>query len=188
MTMKTEYEKQRAGEWFDATSDELSGYYVRIQRLLKEYNATGVSEKERRAELMNQMFGAVGTGVTVVPPVYCDYGCHVFLGDGVYLNTGAVFLDAGFVRVGEHTLIGPNAQFYTVSHPVDAKQRRTGVEKAKPITIGKDVWIGGSVVILQGVTIGDNSVVGAGSVVTKDIPANVIAAGNPCKVIKKIEN
>ena len=115
MTMKTEYEKQRAGEWFDATSDELSGYYVRIQRLLKEYNATGVSEKERRAELMKQMFGAVGTGVMVVPPVYCDYGCHVFLGDGVYLNTGAVFLDAGFVRVGEHTLIGPNAQFYTRS-------------------------------------------------------------------------
>lgn len=186
--METEYQKQRRGEWFDATCEELSVFYVKVQRLLKEYNATDVSEKEKRRTLLKEITGFAGENVTVVPPLYCDYGCHLFLEDGVYINTGSVFLDAGYVRIGQGTLIGPNVQFYTVNHPLQVEQRRKGLEKARPITIGKDVWIGGSVVILSGVTIEDNSVIGAGSVVVKDIPAGVIAAGNPCRVIKKIES
>lgn len=186
--MEAEYQKQRRGEWFDATCEELSGFYIKVQRLLKEYNAADVLEKEKRRALLKEVAGSVGENVTVTPPLYCDYGCHLFLEDNVYINTGSVFLDAGYVRIGQGSFIGPNVQFYTVNHPLDVEQRRKGLEKAQPITIGKDVWIGGAVVILPGVTIGDGSVIGAGSVVVKDIPAGVIAAGNPCKIIKKIES
>ena len=185
--METEYQKQRRGEWFDATCEELSVFYVKVQRLLQEYNATDVSEQEKRRALLKEITGSVGKNVTITPPLYCDYGCHLFLEDDVYINTGSIFLDAGYVRIGQGCFIGPNVQFYTVNHPLNAEQRRKGLEKAQPITIGKDVWIGGAVVILPGVTIGDSSVIGAGSVVVKDIPAGVIAAGNPCKVIRPCE-
>lgn len=129
--METEYQKQRRGEWFDATCEELSVFYVRVQRLLKEYNATDVLEQEKRRSLLKEITGFIGKNVTVTPPLYCDYGRHLFLEDNVYINTGSVFLDAGYVRIGQGSFIGPNVQFYTVNHPLDAERRRKGLEKLR---------------------------------------------------------
>lgn len=119
-------------------------------------------------------------------PFYCDYGTNIITGEGVFFNFNCVVLDVMEVNIGSKTMFGPNVQIYTATHPLDYKIRNTGLEYAKPITIGENVWVGGSVVICPGITIGDNSIIGAGSVVTKSIPANVIAAGNPCKVIRNL--
>ncbi len=120
-------------------------------------------------------------------PFHCDYGYNIEIGENFYSNHNLIILDSNKVIFGDNIFIGPNCGFYTPNHPLDAKTRNKGIETALPIKIGNNVWLGGNVVVLQGVTVGDNSVIGAGSVVTKDIPSNVVAAGNPCKVIKKIE-
>ena len=122
----------------------------------------------------------------IQPPFYYDYGTNIITGEGVFFNFNCVVLDVMEVNIGSKTMFGPNVQIYTATHPLDYKIRNTGLEYAKPITIGENVWVGGSVVICPGITIGDNSIIGAGSVVTKSIPANVIAAGNPCKVIRNL--
>lgn len=127
-----------------------------------------------------------GDNLWIQPPFYCDYGTNIITGEGVFFNFNCVVLDVMEVNIGSKTMFGPNVQIYTATHPLDYKIRNTGLEYAKPITIGENVWVGGSVVICPGITIGDNSIIGAGSVVTKSIPANVIAAGNPCKVIRNL--
>lgn len=127
-----------------------------------------------------------GDNLWIQPPFYCDYGTNIITGEGVFFNFNCVVLDVMEVNIGSKTMFGPNVQIYTAIHPLDYKIRNTGLEYAKPITIGENVWVGGSVVICPGITIGDNSIIGAGSVVTKSIPANVIAAGNPCKVIRNL--
>lgn len=128
-----------------------------------------------------------GAELWVQPPFYCDYGTNIIAGDNVFFNFNCVVLDVNQVKIGSRTLFGPNVQIYTATHPINYKERATGLEFAKPITIGEDVWIGGSVIICPGVTIGHRTVIGAGSVVTKDIPSDVFAAGNPCKVIRELE-
>ena len=132
------------------------------------------------------MLGEKGEGVYIEPPFYCDYGSNIFLGNKVYMNFNCVILDCNIVRIGDGTMLGPAVQIYAATHPLDAAQRAAGPELAYPVTIGRDVWIGGGAIIGPGVTIGDNTTIGAGSVVVKDIPANVFAAGNPCKAIRQL--
>ena len=135
---------------------------------------------------MKQLIPGAGSELSLQPPFYCDYGTNIKIGDKVYFNFNCVVLDVAQVTIGSRTMFGPNVQIYTATHPMNYKERTSGVEYAKPIIIGADVWIGGSAVICPGVEIGDRTVIGAGSVVTKNIPADVFAAGNPCKVIRSL--
>lgn len=145
------------------------------------------SRKEERQRRFRQLLGSAGNTFTIEKGFHCDYGYNTHLGENFYANVNFTVLDCAEVRIGKNVLIGPNVGIYTAGHPLDTGQRVAGLEFAYPVTIGDNVWIGGSVVILPNVTIGDNSVIGAGSVVTKDIPANVVAAGNPCRIIKEIK-
>lgn len=183
---QSEYEKMMAGEWYLPHDMSLSSIHVSARRILQEYNQTDPLEADERRKLLEQLCGFVGKNVFITPPFFCDYGKNLELEDGVYMNLNCTILDCNKVHIGAGTLLGPNVQIYAVVHPMQAQHRATGAERSVPVTIGKNVWIGGAAVILPGVTIGDNSVIGAGSVVTKDVPANVFAAGNPCRVIKEL--
>lgn len=182
--MKTEKEKMLSGKLYDALDPQLTDERIKARLLIKALNESREDEPEKRTEILKQLIPHAGAGLWLQPPFYCDYGYNIKLGERVFFNFNCVVLDVMPVTIGSRTLFGPNVQIYTAMHPMDHKERATGLEFAKPITIGEDVWIGGSVVICPGVTIGDRSVIGAGSVVTKDIPADVVAAGNPCKVIR----
>ena len=186
MDMKTEKEKMLLGELYDASDPTLVLERRRARDLLKELNESRDEEREKRAELLRQLLGRVGHNVWIEPPFYCDYGSNIFLGHNVYFNFNCVVLDPAKVEIGSNVLFGPNVQVYTATHPVDAAQRRMGVEFAKEIKIGSDVWIGGGAIVGPGVTIGDRSVIGAGSVVIRDMPEGVFAAGNPCRVIRPL--
>jgi maltose O-acetyltransferase len=185
-SMSTEKEKMLAGELYDPLDEQLSAERLKARLLLKELNDTREDQAEERSRLLRELLPNAGEGLWLQPPFYCDYGYNIKMGDKVFFNFNCVVLDVTFVTIGSRTLFGPNVQVYTATHPMNHKERAAGLEFAKPITIGEDVWIGGSVVICPGVSIGDRSVIGAGSVVTKDIPADVFAAGNPCKVIRSL--
>jgi maltose O-acetyltransferase len=158
----------------------------RARELCGALNATLETDLPGRRELLGQLFGSGGHDAWIQPPFFCDYGSNIHLGKRVYFNFNCVVLDVCEVRIGEHTLFGPAAQIYTATHPLDAAQRRQA-ELGKPVRIGSDCWIGGAAVILPGVSIGDKTVIGAGSVVTRDIPSGVLAVGNPCRVVRAIE-
>lgn len=183
---RTEREKMLAGELYFGFDPELLALRERAKELCGEYNATRQSERERRAALLERLLGGVGQEVWIEPPFFCDYGAHTFLGRGVYFNTACVVLDCATVHVGDGTLIGPAVQIYAATHPIDPEVRRTGKELAAPVRIGENVWIGGAAIIGPGVTIGDDTTIGAGSVVLRDVPAGVLAAGNPCRVIRNL--
>ena len=185
--MKTEKQKMLAGELYSALDSELSTERGRARDLLKKLNDSQESDQELRADIISQLFASVGKGIWIEPPFYCDYGSNITLGDYVYFNFNCIVLDPAPVVIGNNVLFGPNVQIYTPSHPISYQERRSGLEFASPIEIGSDVWIGGSAVINPGVTIGSQSIIGAGSVVTKDIPEGVFAAGNPCRVIRELE-
>jgi maltose O-acetyltransferase len=184
--MKTEKEKMLSGELYNALDPELSDERQRTRLLIKDLNDTREDENEKRKSILKKLLPYSGANLWVQPPFYCDYGTNIMTGDQVFFNFNCVVLDVMLVLIGSRTLVGPNVQIYTATHPLDHKERASGLEYAKPVTIGEDVWIGGSAVICPGVIIGDRSVIGAGSVVTKDIPSDVFAAGNPCKVIRKL--
>lgn len=152
-----------------------------------QYNALPPSKQTERSALLKQMLGKMGCNVQIIPPFFCDYGYNIEVGNDFFMNMNCVILDGAKVIFGHHVFIGPNCGFYTAGHPLNKDQRNAGLEYAKPITVGNNVWIGAQVCVLPGVTIGDNVVIGAGSVVTKDIPANVLAFGNPCRVVREIE-
>jgi maltose O-acetyltransferase len=158
---------------------------VRARDLCQALNATRESDAEARRRILVELFGAGGDDVWMQPPFFCDYGSNIFLGKRVFFNFNCVVLDVCAVRIGDFTLFGPAVQIYTATHPLDAALRRQQ-EFAKPITIGSDVWVGGAAVICPGVTIASKAVIGAGSVVTRDIPEGVFAAGNPCRVIRQL--
>ena len=178
-----EKEKMLAGELYYASDEELTKEHNIAQRILWKFNN---SPEENRSEILKELFGSTGENFCIKPNFRCDYGYNICFGRNFYANHNLVILDTTTVKFGDNVFIGPNCGFYTAGHPVDVKQRNSGLEYAKPITVGNNVWFGGNVIVLPGVTIGDNTIIGAGSVVTKDIPANVIAVGNPCKVIKSI--
>jgi maltose O-acetyltransferase len=185
--MKTEKQKMLSGELYDPLDKQLSEERLQARLLIKELNDSSEDQVEKREQILKALLPNAGEGTCLQPPFYCDYGNNIVLGDKVFFNFNCVVLDVMKVEIGSRTLIGPNVQIYTATHPLNYRERAAGVEFAKPVTIGKDVWIGGSAVICPGVRIGDRTVIGAGSVVTKDLPSNVFAAGNPCKVIRELE-
>lgn len=184
--MRTEKEKMLAGELYDPLDKALAADRMRTRLLVKQLNDTREDETGRRLDILQELIPRAGAHLWLQPPFYCDYGYNIILGEKVFFNFNCVVLDVTYVTIGSRTLFGPNVQIYTATHPMDHKERASGVEYAKPIRIGEDVWVGGSAIICPGVTIGDRCVIGAGSVVTKDLPADVFAAGNPCKVLRAL--
>ena len=175
-----------AGELYDPLDAELTRNRQRARELCRELNASAPDAVDARRRIIAAIFGTI-TDVWLEPPFYCDYGSNITLGRKVFFNFNCVVLDVTHVTIGNHTLFGPAVQIYTAMHPTNAEERRRGLEFAKPVAIGADVWVGGAAVICPGVTIGDRAVIGAGSVVTRDVPADSFAAGNPCRVIRAIE-
>ncbi|WP_407521543.1 sugar O-acetyltransferase [Methylobacterium oryzisoli] len=183
--MRSEREKMLAGELYDALDPELVADRYRVRDLCLRLNATRDEEEALRRDLCKQIFGKGGDTVWMQPPFFCDYGSNIELGERVYFNFNCVVLDVCRVRIGDFTLFGPAVQILTPLHPFDAALRRKQ-ENGKPVDIGSDVWVGGGALILPGVSIGSRTVIGAGSVVTRDVPEGVFAAGNPCRVIREI--
>src|SRR3984957_10864676 len=183
--MPTEYEKMLAGQLYDALDPELVAQRYKVRELCQQLNTERDSNEERRRQLCRQIFGKGGDSVGMQPPFFCDYGSNIRLGERVFFNFNCVVLDVCEVRIGDFTLFGPAVQIYTATHPMDPVLRRSQ-ESGKPIEIGSDVWVGGAAVICPGVKIGSKTVIGAGSVVTRDIPAGGFAARNPCRVIRAI--
>lgn len=183
--MKTELQKMLGGELYDSLDPELVHARTRARNLCHDLNASREDDQELRRSILNELFGRGGDTVWMQPPFFCDYGKNIFLGKRVFFNFNCVVLDGCEVNVGDFTLFGPAVQIYTASHPLDAQLRRTQ-EFGKPVEIGMDVWVGGGAIICPGVKIGSKTVIGAGSVVTRDIPDGVLAAGNPCRVIRSI--
>ncbi len=183
-----EWTKMLNGETYNAVHPELTRRLGVTRELLWEYNNLRPSESERRDEIIRSLLGGCGERFHINQPFRCDYGCNISIGEDFFANFNLTILDEARVTIGAHAFIGPNVSIYTACHPLDAKQRNTGAEWAEPVTIGDSVWIGGNVTIVPGVTIGDRVVIGAGSVVTRDIPSDSVAVGNPARVIKKINN
>jgi maltose O-acetyltransferase len=183
--MMSEFDKMVTGELYDPLAPELAEARTRARDLCQALNRTAEGDETGRRRILVELFGEGGDSVWMQPPFYCDYGSNIHLGQRVFFNFNCVVLDVCPVRIGDFTLFGPSVQIYTATHPLDAELRRTQ-EYGKPVTIGTDVWVGGAAVICPGVTIGSRTVIGAGSVVTRDIPEQVFAAGNPCRVIRGI--
>jgi maltose O-acetyltransferase len=174
-----------AGELYDPLDPDLVAARHRARDLCADLNATRDAQEDERRRILEALLGAGGDDVWMQPPFYCDYGFNILLGRKCFFNFNCVVLDVCTVRVGDYTLFGPAVQLYTATHPMEAELRRTQ-EFAKPIEIGSDVWVGGAAVILPGVTIGSRTIIGAGSVVSRDVPEGVFAAGNPCRVIRQL--
>ncbi len=185
--MKTEKDKMIAGEMYDPMDKQLMEDRIQTRLLLKTLNETAEDDLQQKKHIQQQLLPNASQDLWLQSPFYCDYGYNITIGERVFFNFNCVVLDVAPVIIGSRTMFGPNVQIYTATHPMNHVERSSGREYAKPIVIGEDVWIGGSAVICPGVKIGNRSVIGAGSVVTKDIPEDSFAAGNPCRVIRKIE-
>jgi maltose O-acetyltransferase len=185
--MMTEKEKMRAGMLFSYSDKEILAECDKAHQLSQKYNLVPFNSEESRL-LIKKLIPNIPDTTQIMPPIFCDHGNGIHLGEHVFINAGSTFLDDSLITIGSHTLVGPNASFYTPIHPSDYLERRKPQEYSKPITIGCDCWIGGSVTILPGITIGDRVIIGAGSVVTHDIPSDTTAAGNPCRIIKQNRN
>ena len=183
--MRSERDKMLDGELYDPMDPELVRARDRARDLCQDLNATREAQIDERRRILKELFGTGGESVWMQPPFYCDYGSNILLGERVFFNFNCVVLDVSPVRIGDYTLFGPAVQVYTATHPMNAELRRKQ-EFSKPIEIGSDVWVGGGAIICPGVCIGSRSVIGGGSVVTRDIPEGVFAAGNPCRVIREI--
>ncbi len=183
--MRSERDKMLAGELYDPNDRELVVARERARDLCRALNATREAEADARRGILRELFGRGGDTVWMQPPFFCDYGTNIELGERVFFNFNCVVLDVCRVRIGDYTLFGPGVQILTPVHPMNAELRRRE-EYGKPVDIGADVWVGGGALILPGVRIGSRTVVGAGSVVTRDIPDGVFAAGNPCRVVREI--
>ena len=182
-----EKEKVLAGELYDANyNEDLIKERFLVKDKCYDYNQIRPSNYDERQKIMKEILGKTGKVFNIEQPFMCDYGYNIEIGENFYANHNLIILDCNKVKFGNNVFIAPNCSFYTAGHPLDAERRNKGLEYAKPIKVGNNVWIGGNVCVLPGVTIGDNVVIGAGSIVTKDIPSNVVAVGNPCKIIKEL--
>lgn len=183
----TQKERMEKGLWHDANFDpELLELRENAEELCFRFNHTSPKNAEERENILSRLFPNRGKDTVILAPLYTDYGVKTTIGDGTFINHNAYFMDGGTITIGTHCFIGPNCGMYTAKHPLLAEERNRGLEKALPIVIGNNVWLGGDVKIMPGVTIGEDSVIGGGSVVTKDIPAGVVAVGNPCRVVRSI--
>lgn len=180
--------KQRmlAGELYLADDADLAADSIRAQALTREYNGTAVTEHERRRRLLEELLGDIGPDSELRPPLQVDYGYQITIGARTFANWGLIAADVAEITIGNNVQIGPNVQLLTPTHPVEPEPRRAKWEAAKPITIGDNVWLGGGVIVLPGVTIGPNTVVGAGSVVVRNLPPNVVAVGNPARIVRQL--
>lgn len=195
--MKTEFEKCMDGEWYDCHNRVFVEFKSNARRLLAQYNAMLFEDKDSRYDLLKELFGSIGSNVSVGNPFICDYGRNIHIGNNVSVNMNCTFVDCNKITIGNNVLIASNVQIYTAAHPIELNERLTPDWQkdspeyfcrtfALPVTIEDGCWIGGGVIIVPGVTIGKGSVIGAGSVVTKNIPANSLAVGNPCRVIRML--
>jgi acetyltransferase-like isoleucine patch superfamily enzyme len=183
----TEQEKAEAGYLYNPnTTSEMAAWRFRIQDAICQYNTMKPSDVEGRRNFLAKIFGKIGKKCNILPPFKCDYGFHIEVGENFFANYNFIVLDGNYVRIGNNVWIAPNVGIYAAGHPLDMEDRIAGWEYAHPVTIGDNVWIGGSVSIIGGVTIGENSVVAAGSVVVRDVPPNTLVAGNPARVIRTI--
>jgi acetyltransferase-like isoleucine patch superfamily enzyme len=186
MVHQTEKHKMITGQVYRSGDDLLREERRQAKRLLKVFNDTLADELEKRTAVLNELFGATGSNLEIEPPFYCDYGYNISVGNSFYANYNCIILDGAPVVIGDNVFLGPNVQIYTATHPLALEERDKGLEAAMPVTIGDSVWIGGSAIINPGVTVGRGTTVGSGSVVTRDLPPNVLAAGNPCRVIRNL--
>lgn len=182
-----EREKMLQGKWYDATDQELIKQRLQAKDLCFELNQIRPSNLEKRNDIINKLLGYQPDNLELLSPFICDYGNKISLGKNVFINSDCYFMDGAKISIGDNVFIGPSCGFYTANHPLDYQTRNQGVEQALPISIGNNVWLGSNVIVLPGVKIGDGCVIGAGSVVTKDIEANSVAVGIPCNVIRKIK-
>ncbi len=189
----TEKEKMLAGELYSSRDPELLERYHEVRKLLSEYNQLPSKNLNEKKNLLTYILGDVGENVWIESPFFCDYGEQIQIGSNVFINYNCIFLDSNFITIGDHTLIGPAVQVYTATHPLQAEERIktdtsgiTYLTSSKPVKIGRNCWIGGGAMLLPGVSIGDNTAIGAGSVVTKSLPENCFAAGNPCSIKKEL--
>jgi maltose O-acetyltransferase len=184
---RTQLERMRAGDLYIADDPEIARRQRRAMRLAVRYQAAHLEDPEAARPVLVELLGAVGEGVEVRPPLYVDYGSNISIGARTFVNYCLTALDVAAITIGEDCQIGPNVQLLTPTHPVEPGPRRDKLEAARPLSIGDNVWLGGGVIVCPGVTIGDNSVIGAGAVVTRDIPANVVAVGNPARPVRDLE-
>jgi maltose O-acetyltransferase len=183
---RSQLEKMLAGDPYFAGDPKLQQLSRRARALMARYNHSSVDDDESRGEILRELLGEVGEDVVIRPPFYCDYGAQIRIGARTFANFNLVALDVASITIGEDVQIGPNVQLLTPTHPTEPEPRRAKVEAAKPIVIGNNVWLGGGAIVCPGVSIGENTVVGAGAVVTRDLPANVVAVGNPARVIRSL--
>ena len=183
-----EKEKMLSGLMYDPMDPQLCKERQAARTKFQHINSIPEIDKNKRDALCYDLIGSAGKGLWIEPPFYCDYGSNIILGDDVFMNFNCCILDVMEVKMGNNVMLAPNVQIYTATHPLEAKERNSGKEFAKGISIGNDVWIGGGAIICPGVTIGNGVVIGAGAVVTKDVPNNVFVGGNPAKIIKHIDN
>ncbi len=178
--------KMLAGELYQASDPELQAAHLRAQALLARFNATPADADEQRQSLLTALFARLGEGTVIKPLLRCDYGSNIAVGARSFMNFDCVMLDCNLITIGDDVQFGPGVHIYTAGHPLEAALRRSGAEFALPVSIEDGVWLGGGVIVCPGVRIGENTVVGAGSVVTRDLPAGVVAAGNPCRVLRSL--
>jgi maltose O-acetyltransferase len=184
--MKTEKEKMLAGAFYDALDPQLCRERARCREVCRRLNDSRGHEADERRRILEELFGEP-TDAWIEPPFYCDYGTNILLGRKVYFNFNCVILDVMAVEIGDNVFFGPGVQVYAATHPLNAAERRSGREFGKAVTIGSDVWIGGGAILCPGVTIGARTVIGAGSVVTRSMPSDVVAAGNPCRILRTVD-
>jgi maltose O-acetyltransferase len=183
---RSQRERMLAGELYIADDPQLAADNLRALTLTRQFNASDPADAQARLALLAELLGSVGEGTEIRPPLSCDYGYQTHIGARCFINVGCVLLDVATIRIGDDVQVGPNVQFLTPTHPVEAETRRAKWEAAQPISVADNVWLGGGVIIGPGVSIGENTVVGAGAVVVRDLPANVVAVGNPARVIRSL--
>ncbi|MBM6613523.1 sugar O-acetyltransferase [Desemzia sp. RIT804] len=185
--MRTQKERMLAGDLYIANDPELREMNKKNRRLMYEFNHSKFDEKEKRTEIIKELLGKTGENVYFEPPFRCDYGSHITVGENFYANFDCIMLDVAPITIGKNVMFGPRVGVYTAGHPIDHEVRISGLEFGTSVTIGDNVWVGANAVINPGVTIGDNVIIGSGSIVTKDIPSNVVAVGNPCRVLREVD-